>query len=90
MAPKQVTVTEAVRNFAELVSRVHHQEGPTILVKRGMPMVKLSPAKRPKTGRELAALWKKRTTQTSDEAASFERDIADSRRRLGPLVSEWE
>ncbi len=90
MAPKQITVTEAARNFSELVSRVHYQGGATILVKGGKPMVKLSPASRPKTGRELAALWPKRPILSPDEAASFERDMADSRSRLGPLVSTWE
>lgn len=90
MAPKQITVTEAARNFSELVSLVHYQGGTTILVKGGKPMVKLSPAYRPKTGRELAALWPKRPMLSPDEAASFERDMADSRGRLGPLVSRWE
>ena len=90
MTLKQITVTEAARNFSELVSRVHYQGGTTILVKSGKPMVKLSPAFRPKTGRELAVLWPKRPILTPDEAASFESDMADSRRRLGPLVSKWE
>ncbi len=87
MAPKQITVAEAVRNFSKLVSRIHKQGGTTILVKGGKPMVKLSPAGRPKTGRELAALWPKRPIMSPDEAASFERDLADSRSRLGTLAS---
>ena len=90
MAPKQISVTVAARNFSDLVSRVHYQGGTTILVKGGKPMVKLSPASRPKTGRELAALWPKRPILSPDEAASFERDMVDSRSRLGPLVSTWE
>jgi prevent-host-death family protein len=90
MALKQITVTEAARNFSELVSRVHYQGGTTILVKGGKPMVKLIPAFRPKTGRELAALWPKRPILSPDEAESFERDMADSRTRLGPLASKWE
>jgi antitoxin (DNA-binding transcriptional repressor) of toxin-antitoxin stability system len=90
MAIKHITVTEAARNFSELVSRVHYQGGTMILVKGGKPMVKLSPANRPKTGRELAALWAKRPALSPDEATSFERDLNDSRRRLGPLVSKWE
>jgi antitoxin (DNA-binding transcriptional repressor) of toxin-antitoxin stability system len=90
MAPKQITVTEAARNFSELVSRVHYQGGTTILVKGGKPMDKLSPACCPNTGRELAALWPKRPILSPDEAASFERDMADSRSRLGPLLSKWE
>ena len=90
MEPSKITVTEADRNFSELVSRIHYQGGTAILVKGGKPMVKLSPASRPKTGRELAALWNKRPALSPDEAASFERDLTDSRNRLGPLVSKWE
>ena len=90
MTIKQITVTEAARNFSELVNRVHYQGGTTILLKGGKPMVKLSPASRPKTGRELAALWPKRPALSPNEAASFERDLNDSRSRLGPLISKWE
>ena len=90
MALRHITVTEAARNFSELVSRVHYQGGTTILVKGGKPMVKLSPAHRPKTGRELAALWPKRPALSPDEANSFERDLNESRSRLGPLSSQWE
>jgi len=90
MPVKQITVTEAARNFSELVSRVHYQGGTTILVKGGKPMVKLTPASRPKTGRELAALWPTRPALSPDEATSFERDMNDSRKRLGPHVSKWE
>ena len=53
-------------------------------------MVKLTPASRPKTGRELAALWPTRPALSPDEATSFERDMNDSRKRLGPHVSKWE
>ena len=90
MALRHITVTEAARNFSELVSRVHYQGGATILVKGGKPMVKISTACRPKTGRELAALWPNRPILGPDEAARFERDMANSRSRLGPPVPKWE
>ncbi len=90
MAPKQITVTEAARNFSDLVSRVHYLGGTTILFKGGKPMVKLSPVSRPKTGAELAALWPERPTLSLAEVASFQRDLNEARRRLGPLASKWE
>jgi antitoxin (DNA-binding transcriptional repressor) of toxin-antitoxin stability system len=89
MTTRQITVTEASRNFSELVSRVHYQGETTILVKGGKPMVKLSPANRPKTGRELSALWTKRPALIPNEAATFERDLNISRDRLGPFASRW-
>ena len=76
---KHITLTEAARNFSELVSRVHSQGETTILIKGGKPLVKLTPASQPKTGRELAALWSKRPRLGPDEVASFKRDLNDSR-----------
>jgi antitoxin (DNA-binding transcriptional repressor) of toxin-antitoxin stability system len=90
MAIKQMTVTEAARNFSELVSRVHYQGGTTILVKGGKPMVKISPAGRPKTGRQLAAIWPQHPALSLEEATSFERDLVDSLTRLGSLATKWE
>jgi antitoxin (DNA-binding transcriptional repressor) of toxin-antitoxin stability system len=90
MSFKQITVTEAARNFSELVSRVHYQGGTTILVKGGRPMVKISPAGRSKTGRELSAIWLKRPALSPEEAAIFDHDLKNSRSRLGALATKWE
>ena len=48
----------------------------------------LDPAGRPKTGRELAALWPKRPVLGPDEATRFDRNMADSRNRFGTLASK--
>lgn len=90
MAFKEITVTEAARNFSELVSRIHYQGDCTLLVKGGKPMVRMSPANRPKTGGELAALWPALTHLNPDEAESFERDLRTSRERLRPITSSWD
>jgi antitoxin (DNA-binding transcriptional repressor) of toxin-antitoxin stability system len=89
MAIKQITVTDAARNFSELVSRIHYQGDSALLVKGGKPMVKIVPANRPKTGGELAALWPQLAHLSPAEATSFERDMLTSRRRLPPLASKW-
>ena len=89
MAMKHITVTDAARNFSELVSRIHYQGDTALLLKGGKPMAKIVPANRPKTGGELAALWPQLTHLTSSEAASFERDLLTSRRHLPPLSSKW-
>jgi len=90
MAPKEITVTEASRNFAELINRVHYQGGSTVLFKGGKPMVKIIPVRRAKTGAELAAVWAKGPILSAAEAESFEHDMNESRRRLGPLTSQWD
>ena len=90
MIPKEITVTEAARNFSELVNRVHYQGRSTILLKGGKPMVKIIPVHRAKTGAELAVLWVKGPRLSLAEAESFERDINESRRGLRPLTSKWD
>lgn len=89
MALQQITVTEAARNFSELVNRIHYQGDSALLLKGGKPMVKMVPANRPKTGAELAALWPTLAHLTLGEAESFESDLLAARRTLRPLVSKW-
>jgi len=87
---KTVTVTEAARNFSELVSRVHYQGETALLVKGGRPMAKVTPALRPRTGRDLAAVWPTLPRLGAREAEAFERDLADDRRKLPEIKSKWD
>ena len=86
---KMLTVTEAARNFSDLVSRIHYQGESVLLLKGGRPMVEVIPARRAKTGRELAAIWPKIPHLNPAEAEAFDRDLAESRRNLPPLKSPW-
>jgi antitoxin (DNA-binding transcriptional repressor) of toxin-antitoxin stability system len=87
---KTITVTEASRNFSDLVSRVHYQGESTLLVKGGRPMVKMTAARRAKTGRQLAALWPEIPHLNQKDAESFSRDIEAARRSLSVLKSKWD
>ena len=87
---KTLTVTEAARNFSDLVSRVHYQGESTLLVKGGRPMVKLTPVRRPVTGRDLAATWPGLRHMAPAEAETFSRDIEGARNKLPPLLSKWD
>ena len=90
MKLRQITVTEAARNFSDLVSSIHYQGHGALLVKGGKPMVRMVPARRPRTGEELAALWPTLAHLTPAEAGSFERDLLASRGHLHPLASKWD
>ncbi len=90
MALRQITVTEAARNFSELINRVHYQGAGALLVKGGKPMVKVMPVSRSKNGEELAVVWSKMPHLSVAEAERFDQDLKDSRSKLGPLVSKWE
>ena len=56
MSETIITVTEAARNFADCVNRVHCQSQTFVLLTNGMPFARLSPAGRPVcSGSDLAA-----------------------------------
>ena len=52
----------------------------------------LETPRRPKTGRELAAIWATRPRLPADEAESFARDVEDARALLNrpPVAPVWE
>jgi prevent-host-death family protein len=87
---KTVTVTEAARNFSELVSRVHYRGESALLVKGGKPMARVVPARRGRTGRELASVWSKLPHLSPKEAEALENDLAVARRKLAPVKSKWD
>jgi antitoxin (DNA-binding transcriptional repressor) of toxin-antitoxin stability system len=87
---KTITVTEAARNFSDLVSRVHYQGESALLVKGGRPMVKMTPVRRPSTGRDLAEVWPSLRHLTVAEADAFGRDLAEVHRKLPRLLSKWD
>jgi len=87
---KTMTVTEAARHFSELISCVHYRGESAVLLKGGKPVAKVLPARKPKTGRDLAVILGRLPHLSAKEAAAFGRDIENARRNLPPLVSKWD
>jgi len=88
---KELTVTEAARNFSDLVSHVHYRGERTVLTKGGRPMVELVPARIARTGRELSAAWPALPHLAPREIAALERDLATARRRLSAQKArKWD
>src|SRR5260370_1747752 len=77
-----VTVTEAARNFADCVNRVHYQNVTFVLVKNGEPFARLVPDdEKVSAGRDLAeALSKAGLPETA--ARTWPRDLRTARRGL--------
>jgi prevent-host-death family protein len=92
MSEQAVSVSEAAKHFAGLVSRVVRRRESALLLKRGKPVARLVPLEpRPKTGRELAKAGSKRARLSPEEAAVFEGDLAEARRQLPPVKApSWE
>ena len=84
-----ISVTEAARNFADCVNRVHYQNVTFILLKNGLPVARLVP-ERKKAGsvRKLAAALRE-FGLSPEEARAWNRDLRAARRILKPPVDKW-
>lgn len=90
MKEEMISVTDAARNFADCVNRVHYQGASFVLLKNGKAMAKLVPVeKRAIKGRELAEVIRK-TQLTSEEAKSWKDDIKTGHKHLIPPSDKWE
>jgi len=85
-----ITVTEAARNFADCVNRVHYQNMSFVLSKNGKPVARLAPeTEKVCTGRELAEAIGK-AELSSDEARAWYKDLAAARKRLKVPRDKWQ
>jgi antitoxin (DNA-binding transcriptional repressor) of toxin-antitoxin stability system len=89
MKKTRITVTEAARNFADCVNRVHYQNVAFVLLKNGKPLARLVPEnEKVCTGRDLAeALAKARLPE--NEARTWRRDLRAARKRLKAPADKW-
>jgi antitoxin (DNA-binding transcriptional repressor) of toxin-antitoxin stability system len=89
MKTKPISVTDAARNFADCVNRVHYQNVTFVLLKNGMPVARLVPERR-KAGsvRKLAAALRE-FELSPQEARAWNRDLRAARRILKPPVNKW-
>ncbi len=77
---KTLSVTEASRNFSDVVNRARYRHETTLLVKGGKPVARIVPvAPAPKTGREVAAAWRSWKRLPPEAADAFAKDVAASR-----------
>jgi antitoxin (DNA-binding transcriptional repressor) of toxin-antitoxin stability system len=88
---RRVTVTEAARNFADIVNRAFYRHETTILVRNGVAVAYIAPAA--PTGlsaREALARWRLMPHLDSRDASEMKRDIAAGRRKLRRVRSPWK
>jgi antitoxin (DNA-binding transcriptional repressor) of toxin-antitoxin stability system len=89
MKKTPISVTEAARNFADCVNRVHYQNVTFVLLKNGSPVARLVPdTERTCTGRELAdALGE--FELSPENAKAWRNDLRRARKILKPPVDRW-
>jgi antitoxin (DNA-binding transcriptional repressor) of toxin-antitoxin stability system len=89
MKKTSITVTEAARNFADCVNRVHYQNVTFVLLKNGEPFARLVPDnEKVCVGRELAEALA-RTDLPEREARAWNRDLRAARKILKAPVYKW-
>jgi antitoxin (DNA-binding transcriptional repressor) of toxin-antitoxin stability system len=89
MKKTRITVTEAARNFAECVNRVHYQGATFVLLKNGEPFARLGPdEEKVCTGRDLAEALAKADLPKA-EAKAWGRELRAARKKLKAPLDKW-
>jgi len=89
MKTKIISVTEAARNFADCVNRVHYQNMTFVLLKNGSPFARLVPDdEKVCVGRELAEALRK-TELPEEEARAWHRELQAARKILKTPADRW-
>ena len=93
---REMTVTEAARNFADVVARAFYRGESAKLLKNGRVVARIVPAEEAihfPTGAELARLWgnRERPRLSPAEARALEADLEAAKKALPPLeATPWE
>ena len=87
---RRISVTEAARNFADLVNRAYYRGETTVLIRNGTPVAHIAPA----APIGLPATEVRRRLQLHRrldpaEAQAFAQDIEDARKVIPPLRDPW-
>jgi prevent-host-death family protein len=84
-----ITVTEASRNFADCINRVHYQNVTFVLLKNGEPVARLVPDnEKICVGRDLAKTLAK-TELPEKEARAWHRELEAARKSLKVPTDKW-
>jgi len=90
MRKRTISVTEAARNFADCVNRVHYQNTTFILLKNGSPVARLVPdGQKICTGRDLSEALTK-TDLTEKQAIAWRQDMQTARKKLKNPGDKWQ
>lgn len=91
MIERRINVTEAARNFSEIINRAYYLGESVLLIKNNRAVARIMPAGTPvRTGAELADLWPRLPHLTREEGQAFASDLDEARRRLPQPDSKWE
>ena len=79
-----VYVTEAARNFSDLINRVNCQGQTFLLTRGGKVVARLTGAEKMMTGAEFARWWEQRPRLDPEDAEQWETELAEERAAMPP------
>ncbi len=87
---RRISVTEAARNFADLVNRAYYRGETTVLIRNGTAVAHIAPAApvglpAPEVRRRLQL----HRRLDPAEAQAFAQDVEDARKVIPPLRDPW-
>lgn len=86
-----ITVTEAARNFSDVINRVHYQGQTFLLTRGGTVVARISAAETAVTGADFARLWQDRPRLEPEDGADWNADMLESRAAdLPPQEQQWD
>ena len=90
MIEKDISVTEAARNFADCINRAYYQGVTFVLHKNGVPVARIVSEEKKKrsTGREIAAALAK-VRLSPEESTAWLDDLAAARKNLILQKDKW-
>jgi antitoxin (DNA-binding transcriptional repressor) of toxin-antitoxin stability system len=74
-----ISVTDAARNFSDVINRIYYQRKSYLLTRGGMAVAQLTPAPELLTGARLATLWDERPRLDPGDAEAWEADLVTLR-----------
>ncbi len=89
--PETISVTEAARNFSDVINRVYYQGQSYLLTRGGTVVAQLSAAGTLLTGAEWLKRWEDRPRLDPHDAAEWEEDLKAAKDAVAPPeVNVWD
>ena len=87
---KVISVTEAVRNFSDIIGRIRYKGESFLLTKGGTLVARIDPVNRNVKAKEIIPLLRKIPHLTPESAKEFAKDLKKSRALLKEAKDKWE
>jgi antitoxin (DNA-binding transcriptional repressor) of toxin-antitoxin stability system len=86
-----LSVTEAVRNFSDVINRVYYQ-GQTFLLSRGGTVVaQITPPEKVVTGADMLRIWPTWSRLDPEDAEQWAKELEELRTQAGPPTErKWD